>query len=448
MFQPIPFLYRFVRGKFRNGAEARQQTANMTKYFTTLGTYPTGREVPFRLDEFLENYKKQHIPEEVEEWLGCFVKDPVEAMVPSFQAFNKLLEATPASRARGFRKANVVNVPQLTAHLNSALERVGVEVPSIVVRSVVENPKLKEHVLDTVFDLQGELRQHGSTAHRRWLKQEMLEEAERAQAQLGSGGLPGDDFGRHITAGGDVATESTPVNALSSEVGGVQSAVRNLVDVPEETADDERLFVKLFTLFAEGAAGMDKPVEAQNMIAHASMFAHDNESRAAIHCNMSAAVCAQGAFKEAEMHAKEAVLRVQSPRAYANWAVATALQDRHDEALDICAKGLELFPGSETLVSTHQNLVTAIAGTTSTSRHPSSPGVQNLMPFQKQQAIRDMIGDIKHYVRQTKNAATGKTENIWERVDPMKMGERNPHLRRVGHLGGYHPDSTVNRGTG
>ncbi|ESL10787.1 hypothetical protein TRSC58_01474 [Trypanosoma rangeli SC58] len=324
---PTLYLYRF--------SGPRGPGPYTMKYWWTLGCFPTGREIPFRLQEFLSTYKQEHVPIEVEEWLRCFVKDPLEELQNASKALFDAAEASPEMEStRGYRAIQPGIVP-LLAPMEKFGRQLGVKISPTGLRAVVSNTTLKERFLDDLFEYKEILEKEGSTPHRR-LARKSLDKL-----------LPEGD-----ASGPFVSTQQIdPLNKnLSDFVGAV-------ISPPDTTAADERKLIHLLTTISEGCAGCGHYDDARSMLAGALMFCHDADARAVIHANLAIISFLNGDFREAEYNGREAALlqleakRVSSPgaRGYAVWAAAVAYQDDFDRAERIIHDALALYSGNEEL---------------------------------------------------------------------------------------------------
>lgn len=332
MLNPTLFLYRFP-GKFGPGPYTM-------KYWWTLGTFPSGIEIPFRLQEFLASYQQSHVPEEVEDWLNVFIKDPVDNIVPAVEAFASALDALPeCDRTVGY-KAIEPSVQPVLAPLKKVCEIFMMDVPATSVRAVASDAALKKQLLDEAFEYVQCVKQSGSTPHRRLGRgvmemQQQLPVSESAVAQKT------DDTAAH------------PIQ-LTDDAAAQIGAALEVDNLP--TQPDEKRLIRMLATFAEGSMKKRKFSDAADLMESSLMFAHDAQSRSRIHSDAASAHNLNGDFKEAEWHAKESVLLEKNPRGYANWACSVAYQDDFERAAEVVQDGLALFPAHPALSKVDETL--------------------------------------------------------------------------------------------
>jgi tetratricopeptide (TPR) repeat protein len=333
-YAPTQFLYRFA-GKQGPGPV-------LMKYWWTLGCFPTGLEVPFRLGEFHQTYVKQHVPQELEEWLMAIVKDPVEIIVNGTDEFVAAFDAIPEPEATRHRRAQTFAVHTVVKPLQVAFHELGVEVPAAAVRGCAAKPRLRRQLLNALHDYSAEVKAHASTPHRRWAAAELeASDAAAAPPQLAADEQP--------------ATHGITETGASS-IGAVLSVDK------DRTARDEHLLVEAVTTLAEASDTMHRHDHAASLLRSAFRFAHDDRTKSNVHANLATSLNKAGEFKQAEEHAKEAVLLSRSPRGFANWSVAVAYQDDYDTAGRILEDGLAEHPDNVVLQRVHKGLARAMCG--------------------------------------------------------------------------------------
>lgn len=390
-YAPVPYLYRFP-GK-------RGPGPILMKYWHTLGTFPTGLEVPFRLDEFKNNYIRQHVPEELEDWLRCVVYDPVDTLSSNMEVFMSRLQNAPAPRRANsvLGRAQLLDAKNIHAPLQKAFDEFGIEIPVIAVRAVASTPRIKEDMLDVCFAYRETVAQIGSTPHRKWAAASVLpstttrSENDVVEKDSRENLLLLDDQQQQQQQCRLDHQQLSPeqARAVAKTLSSVLSFPNNNALVAQATADqgdpdaasdstpsfeaapDEILITKMLTTLAEGChrGAQGKSAEAATRLLEAAMnFAQeDHRVAGSTHANLANAYAAQGSFEKAQLHAREAVLRDRSnPRAFAAWSVATALQDDLDTALQISADALQEYPTSDVLQQVYDEIARAATGRSAT----------------------------------------------------------------------------------
>lgn len=369
-YAPVPYLYRFP-GKRGPGPV-------LMKYFHTLGTFPTGLEVPFRLGEFHQNYIREHVPQDLEDWLRCVVYDPAETINSNMSVFMERLTNAPLPKTKTvFGRSQLLDAKNIHAPLQKAFEEFGIEIPVIAVRAVASHPKLKEEMLDVCFAYHETVSQIGSTPHRRWAamlgeqqqQEQQYQQLEQQQSQQNR--LEGNE--RDILSL-SLSSSSSSTNLTESQTKAVAQTLSSVLSFPQNektgesaAAPDEILAAKMLTTLAEGChrGTQGKSTDAAvRLLESALKFAQEDERVSGItHANLASAYAANGNFEKSQLHAREAVLRERSnPRAHAAWAVTTALQDDFDTALQIAADALQEQPNSEVLMQVHEEIARAACG--------------------------------------------------------------------------------------
>lgn len=388
-YAPVPYLYRFP-GKRGPGPV-------LMKYWHTLGQFPTGLEVPFRLEEFHQNYIRQHVPAELEDWLRCVVYDPAETLTSHMEVFMTRLQNAPAPKRSNsvLSRSNMFDAKNVHAPLQKAFDEFGVEIPVIAVRAVASSPRLREDMLDVCFAYRETVAQIGSTPHRRWAAisafQEQGEEGKKSQTLIAPTLFP--PVNSNISQNNLSSSLPSLTPDQTEVVGKTLSSVltfpvalkqndNNNNDHDDgksnssffEAAPDEILAAKMLTTLAEGchrgAQGRSADAATKLLEAALNFAREDHRVAGCTHTNLANAYSAQGDFKKAELHAKEALLRDgANPRAYAAWSVATALQDDLDSALQISADALQEHPTSDVLKQVYEEIARAASGRTATPEH-------------------------------------------------------------------------------
>ncbi|CCW66334.1 unnamed protein product [Phytomonas sp. Hart1] len=402
---PTLFLYRFP-GSHGPGPYTM-------KYWWTLGCFPTGLDAPFRLKEFLATYKQQHVPIEVEEWLDCFLNDPLQELTAAIEELLDLLEnCTTAEQTKGY----VAYEPSIL-HLSNALVKIksqlGVRIPPIGIRAALAHKLSHSKLIDDLYDYKEAIMINGSTPHRRFARKS-FEETDSMEHQI----LP------------------DKVNTISNEVG---SVVGNFVSIPEKTADDELKLIRLLTTFAEGCALRNEFDDSFLLLIDSLPFAHDDISRSVVHCNVSKAALLDGKFKEAEFHGREAALLLSNtkrtdssaPNAYRLWATAVAYQDNFSHSLNIINDALTLHPDNHELESLRQQVI--FLNESYGKMNPRLMGKRHHFKSQQDRALIEGSGRVFDNEFDLVKFGT--------KLYPAKMNpstnEMGSVFRRVGDLGGF-----------
>ena len=292
--------------------------------------FPSGLEPTFRYEEFCANYKAMHLPQEVEEWLDFCLIQPSAALAPhALESSKRLLALPPPTTARSIHKqVDITGIASAAEPLQLMGRELGIEVPTIAVRAVAERPVLRQRVAVTLAEYSEQVKAHGSTPHRRWVINpqhhpqkenfSVLPSESREEQSL----VPNSDDSIDIT-------DPYPMQQLT-------------------TQPDEKSLVQLLTTMAAASARHGRADTASDLLNSALAFAHDDETAADVHANLSSAYTRDGRFHQAATHGKAAALRSRCPKAWANWAVATAYLDDFDEAARIVERGIhECADGSE-----------------------------------------------------------------------------------------------------
>ncbi|KAH9600563.1 hypothetical protein LSM04_000268 [Trypanosoma melophagium] len=391
------------------------------KYWWTLGCFPTGREVPFRLQEFLATYKQAHVPVEVEEWLHCFVKNPVSELINASTELFDALEASPEIEfTRGYTAIKPSVIPLLKP-MKKFEKQLGVKISPVGVRAVISTPSLRERFLDDLYEYRELIQAGGSTPHRRLARKSFDDP------------LPiSDEEKLHISRGG--------ADSIGKELG---NFVGDIVSPPECTAVDEKKLIQLFTTVSEGCISCGHYDEATSMLAGALMFCHDEDAQAVAHANLAVGFLLNGEFKEAEFNGREAALLQPKPklkssggaRGYAAWAAAVAYQDDFEKAESIVQDALRIHENDETLKQLSAQFLELRATQRLLSSNGEVPyslrGSKTHMPSQRSRALA------------TGNGKGFDNEFDWivfnNKLYPSKMNPKTNEMgsvfRRVGNLG-------------
>ncbi|CCW61990.1 unnamed protein product [Phytomonas sp. EM1] len=402
---PSLFLYRFP-GPHGPGPYTM-------KYWWTLGCFPTGLDSPFRLKEFLATYKQQHVPIEVEEWLNCFLNDPLQELTAAVEELLDQLEnCTVAERTKGY----VAHEPSVV-HLSNSLKKIerqlGVRIPPIGVRAALAGEKSYSKLMDDLYNYKEAIATNGSTPHRRFARIS-FEEMDSIEHRIAP----------------------SKVDTVSNDVG---SAVGSFVSVPEKTADDELKLIRLLTTFAEGCASKRKFDDSFFLLSGSLAFAHDNACRSIVHSNISIAALLDGRFKEAEFHGREAALlssnnkgaESSSGTAYRLWATAVAYQDDFNSSLSIIDDALSLHPNNQELESLRQKILSL-----KESSGRMSPLLRGKRCHLKSQQDRALIEGCGRAFDNEFDLIKFKNKLYPAKMDPS-TNEMGSVFRRVGDLGGF-----------
>jgi len=362
---PTLFLYRF--------AGPRGPGPFTMKYWWTLGCFPTGREVPFRLPEFLQTYCQMHVPAEVEEWLDYFVKNPAETLVPALEQLLQRMEAISDGRdhgetevdedeERGY-KLHAPSVAPLIEPLKAVEMSLSVRIPAPALRAVMSDRKLCKRAMDDLYEYTEAVRTVGSTPHRRagfahlsvgttsspTAESQRLDEPQDGSSLLSSVrskillDTSPSTITEHVAAAGAASIDSpTPTNQ-PPPVPEIRKLVSDVTSVPSSTAPDERRLIQFATTVATGSMKQKKYRDAADTLSSLLLFCHDDDTRGTVHSSLASALNCDGRFREAEFHGREAALLKACPRGYANWAVATAYMDDFERAERILDEGTEAF---------------------------------------------------------------------------------------------------------
>ncbi|EPY22997.1 hypothetical protein STCU_02565 [Strigomonas culicis] len=405
---PTLFLYRFPG--------PRGPGPYTMKYWWTLGCFPSGIQVPFRLHEFLATYQQEHVPIEVEEWLHCFVKDPVQSLEEAVDDLFLEMENMPAlEEAKGY-SMNEHSVKKLLKPLKKFEEQLGIHVPASGVRSALGSAKLREKVLDDLYDYKEAIKANGSTPHRRYAKENM----ELLDLQSSDKPLLEDNSNK-----GQIS------ETLGKTVGAIMSP-------PLDTAKDERKLIQLLTSFAEGCVRKENHADAFSLLSSSLAFAHDDETRSIVHANVAASAILDGQFKEGEYHGRESALlataaqkTTSGSRGYALWATAVAYQDDFERAERIIDDALEIYTGDQQLLQAKEQIKTAMTA----NKHMSPSLRGSRMPLKSQQARGLYQGSGRLFDNEF-DWAVFKNKLYPSKMDP-RTNEMGSVFRRVGDLGGH-----------
>lgn len=448
MMNPTLFLYRFPG--------PRGAGPYTMKYWWTLGCFPTGREVPFRLSEFLQTYYQMHVPVEVEEWLDYFVKHPASDVVPALGDLLKQMESLSdglegdaalddaETEERGYQ----VHAPSVMPLLVPArrLEAcLSVRLPASGLRGVMTaQAPLRKRAMDACFEYREAVQRIGSTPHRRagFAHLALSEEAGRtdhrdgallegARAQLSAPrhGLPADS-----------KEPIAPPPAAS-----VGSLVGLAATVPETTAEDEKCLIRLGSALAEGSMRQKKFRDAADTLSSLLLFCHDDDTRGTVHSSLASALNRDGRFREAAFHGREAALLKSCPRGYANWAVATAYMDDFERAEHILEDGIvacasDALAGDTkgngthpSLTSAQQSILAAKAQQGNRRVRPEMRHRRAHLPSQQQRGLEE--GEGRMFDNPFDQVVFNK-QKYTAKMDPTNF-ELGSVFRRVGDVGGF-----------
>lgn len=421
-FAPVKFLYRYP-GNYKNPGPV------LMKYWWTLGMFPTGLTAPFRFQEFVDNYKALHMPDDVERWLESFLVQPATALAPNAREFAKRLEALPVATPTLHKRANVVGVPRAAEPLQLAMRELGLEVPTVAVRAVAERPALRRRLVTSVAEYGDTVAESGSTPHRRWAARELAEKEEGTQALLDATAEQPTLLSQHDA---HPDSDTSPDKGITEAAA---SAVHAANELP--TQPDEALLVETLTTLAVGCDRMQRHAAAEALLQAALGFAHDDELAAEVHSNLASACNKNGHFGEAVAHGQAAALRARSAKGFANWAVATAYLDDVDGAAEICQRGLAEHPESAVLKSVETTLARHMTGRVATA--PAARGKRYHAPAQTQRGLLEAQGE--HFMNETDivmrtDGVPGVLRECF-RVDTLSGTTRTnaPYSARLPHLG-------------
>eukprot|EP00796_Vickermania_ingenoplastis_P008531 gene8531-5978_t len=365
MMQITKRTYSYQRGSWRPGSKhQKHMSLNPTlylyrfpgprgpgpytmKYWWTLGCFPTGLSIPFRLQEFLSTYQQHHVPVEVEEWLQFAVKDPVVALTNCIDDLMESLEEFSSPEKGKEYKIEHTSGKSLASPLKIFEEQLGVHVSPAAARATMSFKDLRARILDDLEDYRTIIHETGSTPHRRVARfyldnHKTLPDEKRETFSM----IPSPSVG---------CSEPSLPQCLAKSIG-------TIADPQPETAPDERKMIQLLTTFAEGCVRTGLIEEAGSTLYSAIPFAHDSETHFVVHSNVAVCATAAGDYQQAEYHSKEAVL-VADPlkessvkRSYFLWAGSVAFQDDFPRARSIIDDALSLFPDDEELHSWRDEL--------------------------------------------------------------------------------------------
>jgi Tfp pilus assembly protein PilF len=426
---PANFLYRLPNSKGAGPV--------LMKYFHTLGTFPTGLEIPIRIGEFEQTYLREHVPLEVEEWLACFIRRPVDSISINVAAAIAAMEAcakpVPALHRRALPMQGVL---EAVSPVQLAFAEVGIDVPAVAVRFAVQRPQLRKQLIGCLGEWASVVREQGSTPHRRLAAR---------QAMMGGAMELEDDMEPGQRSLADEASSSSPALPASSTSSDAAelltfqqdpttakglSLLRAAVSPNQGSAPDERLVLEAVTVMAEAAQREARHDLAERLLRDGLRLAHDEETEGFARANYSCALTGCGRYGEAEAEAREAVLLSRRPQAYASWSVAVAYQDDMDRAAEILEEGLQAHPGDATLEAASANLSRAMTGKLATPEHARglrSHGVQA-----ERSALPLAIG--KYYHNPTDAQRIGG-RLVHSTLDPTSAG-LGQQVRRTGSHGG------------
>jgi hypothetical protein len=412
------------------------------KYWWTLGCFPSGRETPFRLNEFLATYQAAHVPVEVEEWLDCFIKHPAEQLVPTLEALLEHLEGMEGlEETEGYQLPEPSVVPLLPA-LKRLEDMATINISPVAVRAVMADKALRKRACDDTYEYLEAVRHGGSTPHRRagyaQLSMDLTDDAELPVAQLSdTNRVASSRTSSSAQRGADL------MSAASNRAGAVlprpDDATSRIVSdsfsgIADDTSYDEKCLISLVTTFAEGAVKKKKFGDAANMLANLLLFSHDDDVRAAVHANVATAQNLNGLYKEAEFHGREAALLRSSPRGYANWATAVAYQDDFERATSIISDALVECPNDDTVRRAHEQITALQASLPNRRSVPLElRGKRAYSPAQQQRGLEQ--GEGRNFQNMT-DVSVFRHKQLNSKLNPKEF-ELGSVFRRVGDLGGH-----------
>ncbi|KAG5479134.1 hypothetical protein LSCM1_02986 [Leishmania martiniquensis] len=406
---PTMYLYRFA-GPHGPGPY-------VMKYWWTLGCFPTGIERPFRLSEFLAEYKQHHVPIEVEEWLQCFVTNPYEELKEATSNLLKYLEEVPLrENTRGYHSIES-GVSSFAAPLAKFEKQLNIRVPSLAVRAALGSPSLRERLKDELFEYNESLSACGSTPHRRMARSAFDE------PPMLPGGTSDCGHREHLPE---------PISVPISEAVGLYASPSS------STSDDEKKLIRLLTTFSEGCALKEDYDSAFSLLASSLGFSHDDGTDAIVHSNAAAAAILSGRYKEAEFHGRQSALlepqeapsKKSGGRGYVLWATATACQEDFDRASRIIEKGLDVFPDNADLRAIRESLAA-----TQLSASSASP-LRNRMVRSKGQQARALLHGSGRSFDNEFDWTVFKNKLYPSKMNPSS-NEMGSVFRRVGDFGGH-----------
>lgn len=319
---PTYFLYRFPGPKGPG--------PYTMKYWWTLGCFPTGLSVPFRLQEFLSTYQQSHVPIEVEEWLQYIVVDPFFSLKKEIDNLCSSIEFYPELSKSTRLEISSTSSPQFIAPLRKIESILGVYITPSSLAKTLKCRDLRDKLLDHLTDYKELLEKSGSTPHRRFAR---------------------DFFDSPPENSVDASSNSLElVNFSPSIPEEVSSAIGTLADPPSETAPDEVKIIQIVSTVAEGSSREGLFFDAHEALYSALPFSHDSKSRSHLYSNIASSALAIGEFKEAEHFAKESLLVAQpaekqnAKKVYQLWCAAVAYQEDFAQCDTILNEALQVFP--------------------------------------------------------------------------------------------------------
>lgn len=412
---PTHYLYRFPG--------PRGPGPYTMKYWWTLGCFPTGLTVPFRLDEFLSSYQQSHVPIEVEEWLHYMVRQPLDELQSAVSVLCCCIDDYPTveeGRERGYEVPHV-SVHSIAAPLQSFQRSLGVVLSPSSVRKTLCFNDLRERVVEDLEEYKDLIAMHGSTPHRRAARQFLSSETEVEELDR----LP---------------PQGPPMlNAeIASSIGGYASPPTG------KTMPDELKLIRLLTTFAEGSARGGALEDALDTLYSTLPHAHDANTKAVVHANISSAALLSGEFKEAEFHAKESVLNcdsspqmkmARSKHSYQLWASALVYQEEYTQATSVLEEAIALLKNDAELREWHGQVVGAGKRVNEVGVGPRLTEMRRRNAFPAVQSKKLANGEGKAF----------DNEFSWvvfrQKLYPSKMNpssnEMGSVFRRVGDMGGH-----------
>lgn len=405
---PTHFLYRFPGPKGPG--------PYTMKYWWTLGCFPTGLSVPFRLQEFLSTYQQQHVPAEVEEWLNFVIIDPVQSLRKEVNNLYCAIESYTEPDGSSQLDISAVSKHSFAPPLKKMESTLGVFISPVALTKTLKYSDLREKVLECLEEYQELLEVDGSTPHRRFARYYLDSPFDQTSI---------------------VSSDSSELVNFPQAFPEVAFGIGSFVDPPADTAPDEKKIIQLLLNIAEGSSRAGLFFDARETLYSALPFSHDATSASLLYSNIASSALALGEFREAEHYAQESLLAVpladkrRKKKIYKVWCSAVASQGEFmrcetviDEALQIFSDDNELELWKEQIhaqVNSKQTIFSGLAEARSRSK---------LAPVQARQLP----------------LSTGKTfdnEFAWtafkNKLYPSKMNpssnEMGSVFRRVGDLG-------------
>ena len=381
------------------------------KSFYTTGCYPSGLEVPYRLNDFHKSYLSSYLPEELEEWLQEVRPSAIEAAHHSLKVLmEELSNFTLGQPTRWRPKPMLTHLDRISQPLEDVInafvdenihreksrfypfvqkktEQCGrVKLPNVLTRHLLNNHFSE---LTEVVEVLGEAWSAiGSTPHQRSLSkirhvQNLFDtKSEIPQSSLSTS---------QVTQLADAFSPQLPQQVLAqtnmASLSPVHHLEKDILSSPSNdiTYEDELLLMHLHNLVAR-AARETQEYDVGISVSQVSLFslAHDDIRAAKAHGDLASLWLDKGDYDTAIIHAQRAVIlgeygshtentpdEMNSPetlklallehksdkftkdsvvsRGYVLWSSALAQQDHLDDALSIAVRGYESQPTSQSV---------------------------------------------------------------------------------------------------